>query len=368
MGFMDELMGKKEGGALGPRAKEVTLQDRERLFFLMGMMFRAGQTSVDALRTVSKAFKNEGLDDIAAALHSMGTKVAQGRTMSKAMEGEYVLFTTVHRAAILAGEAANRMREAFEILRVLEDKKIEASRSGFGALLTPASLSVMSLLSLFNTGLNTLPVMSQLKKSQGKELPVLAELVMGFTHFCANYWYIIVAFFLIFAIVSYSFVKSAKGRWVFDGQLLNFPVLGKYISYKTYSQMLLYFPHLIESGVKPQQMTPIMEALSTNLVLKKRIDAFNQTINTGGKMSQAMERSGFPGIAVTPVAVSEHYSGKEGETNDVMVEGMHHAYNIMEREVGDTHKQAINMFSSILWIIGGGIMMAEMMSIVMTQA
>ena len=156
---------------------------------------------------------------------------------------------------------------------------------------------------------------------------------------------------------------------MFDGYLLQFPVLGKYIAYKTYSQMLLYFPHLIESGVKPKAMTPIMEALSTNLVLKRRIDTFNQTINTGGKMSQAMEKAGFPGLAVTPVAVSENYAGGgDGATNDVMIEGMQHAYNIMEREVDDTQKKAISMFSTVLWLLGGGIMMAEMMSIVLTQA
>ena len=131
--------------------------------------------------------------------------------------------------------------------------------------------------------------------------------------------------------------------------------------------MLLYFPHLIASGVKPKQMIPIMEALATNSVLKRRIDLFNQTIITGGNMSTAMERAGFPPIAVTPVRVSEHYAGSKEGVNDVMIEGMNHSYSILERDLSDAHKRFIAVFSAGMWILGGIVMMLDMLSIVLSQ-
>lgn len=360
--------GSWDGAVTGPQAREVSMRDRERFFFLMGMMFKSGQTSVSALKTVAKAFGAEGNKQISAALAAMAQKVSQGRSLSKAMEAEPVLFLTVHRAAILAGEASNRMQQAFEILRVLEDKKIEASKGGMAELLTPALLAIMSLVSLFNTGLNTLPVMAEVREQQGKALGWLPQFTLDFTSFMAAYWYIFLSIVVVTVIALYSFRQTANGQYQYDNFLLNIPVLGLYISYKTYSQMLLYFPHLIESGVKPKQMTPIMEALATNVALKRKIETFNQTINTGGKMSQAMDKAGFPAIAVTPVAVSENYAGRDDNVNDVMMEGMHHSYTIMERVLDETQKKFIGIASSGIWIFGGGVMMVEMMSIVLTQS
>ncbi len=352
---------------LGPQVREVAARDRERLFFLMGMMLKCGQTTEAAVRAVGKAFKSEGKDDLSSAMHAMAQKVAQGKPLSKAMEPEDVLFDDVHRAAIIAGEASNQMQKSFEILQMLEDKKIEQSRSGMAEIITPVVLMVLSFVSLFNTGLNTLPVMAQLQKAQGKTLNTIPEAIMNFTHFLAGNWYLFAASLVILLIVAYSMLKSTQGKFMLDSYTLKVPILGTYVRYKIYSSMLLYFPHLISSGVKPKQMIPIMEALTTNQVLKKKIDSFNQVITSGGNMSEAMEKAGFPSIIVTPVAVSENYAGQDTSTNNVMIEGMHHSYNILERVLTDTHKRFVTVFSVILWIMGGAVMLLDMLAIVMAQ-
>lgn len=365
MSFIDELLGRKP--AFGPRVREISMKDRERLFFLMGMMFKSGMTSVQALRTVAVAFKNEKKEDLSQALLGMAQKVAQGKSIGKAAESEPVLFTDVHRAAVLAGESANRMQQAFEILRMLEHKKLMNARGGMGELLTPTLLLLMSIASFFNTGINTLPKMAELAVRQGKELALLPKVMLLITGFVATYWYVFAAVIIISIVTAYGFLQSAGGRFTYDKFLMQAPLIGRFIQYKTYAQMLLYFPHLLESGVRPKQMVPIMEALSSNLAIKRKIDTFNQTINTGGKLSQAMERAGFPHVATTPVSVAENYVNKEGNTNDVLIEGMHHSYEIMERELEETHKRFLGFSTSFIWMLGGLFMLVEMMSVVLTQ-
>jgi type II secretory pathway component PulF len=354
--------------ALGPRVTEMRARDRERMFFLMYQMLKCGQTTESAVRAVAKSFRSEGKEDISAALHAIAQKVAQGKPMSKSMEMEYVMFDDVHRAAVMAGEASNYMTESFHILQVLEDKKIAASRAGMAELLTPMLMLCFSLFSIFNTGLNTLPVLTQLKTAQGKSLGVAPRLVMDMTGWCAEHWHVLLAIAITLSISAYAGIKSTQGRFWLDYYTLRVPLMGKFIRYTTYANMLLYFPHLVESGVKPKQMIPIMEAMSTNIVLRRKIDAFNQVITTGGKMSDAMEKAGFPGLIVTPIRVSENYAGSDTGTNDVMIEGMNHAYSILERDLTDTHKRFIGTFSVILWLMGGGVMLLEMMSIVLAQS
>jgi type IV pilus assembly protein PilC len=343
------------------------MSDRERLFFLMAQMLRSGQTSDASLRAVAKAFKSEGKGDISAGLLAIAQKVAQGKSLSKAAEIEYILFTDIHRAAIMAGEASNNMYEAFAVLRKLEDKKMQSQRAGLAELLTPILMLVLSLASLFNTGLRTMPNLLQMRKAQGKEPNMSSQFVMDFTHAVADHWHIIFAIVVIFSIVMYSTIRTTQGRFWLDFYLLRVPLLGKFTSYKVYTNMLLYFPHLIRSGVKPKQMIPIMEALATNVVLRRRIDLFNQVITTGGQMSDAMDKAGFPPIAVTPVKVSENYSGNQDGVNDVMVEGMDHAYTILDRLLTDANTRFIAIFSATLWIMGGGVMLLEMLSIVFAQ-
>lgn len=349
-------------------ARTMSPSDRERFFFFMAMMMRTGQTTADALRTVAKAFKAEKNEAVATALAGMSQKVAQGKPLSQSMLAERGMFTDIHRAAILAGEASNNMQKSFEVLRVLEDKAIASQRSGMAELLTPLLMLVLSVISIFNTGLNTLPVMAKLHEQQGKPLGMIPQGIMSTTAFCADYWFVFVGLAVGALAVIFTLVSNPQGRTLLHALQLKMPIYGKFIAYHTYSQMLLYFPYLIASGVRPKQLIPIMEALATNVVLRRRIDAFNHVITTGGKLSEAMARAGFPELIVTPVQVAENYAPTEGSTNDVLIEGMQHAHGILERILTDTQKQFVAVFSAILWLIGGAIMMMDMLSIVLSQA
>ena len=77
---------------LGPKVRDISLRDRERVFFLMAQMLRAGQTAEGSLRAVAKAFKTEKKDDIALGLTAIAQKVAQGRSLSKSMDSEPIMF------------------------------------------------------------------------------------------------------------------------------------------------------------------------------------------------------------------------------------------------------------------------------------
>lgn len=351
----------------GPRCREISGRDRERLFFLLHQMLRTGQPVEASLRVVARAFRSEKKEEISAALNALAQKVAQGKPVSRAAESEYIMFTDIHRAALMAGEASNNMVESFKILHTLEEKKMHERSNGAAEILTPGILFLMSLVSLFNTGLNTMPIMAQTLHAQGKEIPAVPQAVMSFTATAYEFWYLILTFIIIMVVVGYSLIKSSQGRFWLDSYVLKVPGLGKFITYKTYASMLLYFPHLLASGVKPKQMIPIMEALATNAILRRRIDMFNQVITTGGQMSAAMEKSGFPPISVTPVKVAEHYAGSDKHVNDVMVDGMTHAYSILERELDDANKAFVTIFSTIMWFLGGGVLLLEMLSIVLSQ-
>lgn len=352
---------------LGPKVREVSMRERERMFFLMEQMLRSGQTVESSLRVVAKAFKQEKKDDISLALIGIAQKISQGRPLARALESEYVLFNDIHRAAIMAGEAANNMYKAFEILRELESKKMARARASLAELLTPAALLGLSLVSLMNTGLNTLPALAQASKAQNKAIGAMPQAIMDIARFCADNWYLFLALFIVSVVVFFSFSRTPQGRYWLDYYLLKIPVYGQYIAYTVYANMLLYFPHLIASGVKPKQMIPIMEALATNVVVRRKIDSFNQTITTGGQMSDAMERAGFPSIAVTPVRVSEHYAGSRTGTNDAMIDGMNHSREIMERDLMDTSNRFVTVSSTLLWIIGGAVMLLDMLSVITTQ-
>lgn len=352
---------------VGPRCREISARDRERLFFLMHQMLKCGQPAEACVRAVARAFRAEKKQELSAALHGIAQKVSQGKPLSRAAEHEYILFTDIHRAAILAGEASNNMTEAFHLLQTLEDKKIQNQRNGMAEIITPTVLFGMSLVSLFNTGINTMPTMAQMRQAQGKEMAAIPKMIMDFTSTMSNYWYFILTAFIIMCVVGYSVSKSAQGRFWLDNYVLRIPGYGKFITYKTYASMLLYFPHLIASGVKPKQMIPIMEALATNAILKRRIDLFNQVITTGGQMSAAMEKAGFPLISVTPVKVSESYAGNSKGVNDVMIDGMNHAYSILERELNDAYTNFVAVFSTIMWLLGGAVLLLEMLAIVMAQ-
>jgi type II secretory pathway component PulF len=365
-----KLFAKPALGTLAgiPGQGRMTPRDRERFFFFMSMMMRTGQTTSEALKSVGRAFKAEKNDVVAAALQGLAQKVAQGKPLSQALLSEKGMFTDIHRAAILAGEAANNMQKSFEVLRVLEDKSMASARAGMAEFLTPLLMLLLSFASIMNTGLNTLPTMAKLREAQGKAMGVIPEAIMNMSAALAVNWYVVVALVIMAGVSLWSMNSNPAGRTMLHNAQLNVPIYGQYLIYRTYAQMLLYFPYLIASGVKPKQLIPIMEALSTNVVIKKRIDQFNHVITTGGGLAEAMTRAGFPELIVTPVSVAENYAPTEGNVNDVMIDGMTHAHGILERMLEDTQKRFIAVFSTVLWVAGGVLMMLDMLSIVLTQA
>lgn len=352
---------------LGPKVREISGRDKERLFFLMAQMFRSGQTTEASLRTVARAFKSEKKEDIASALTHIAQKVSQGKPMSMAIDNEKILFTDINRAAIMAGEAANDMYRAFTILRDLEQKTLASSRSSMTEFLTPGAMLLMSIASILNTGMNVLPELAKVMEAQNKKLPLVADTVMRVALFVHDWWHVMLAVVAVGLVTFYTFVRTPNGRLWFDKALVETPIFGKYLSYSVYNNMLLYFPHLIASGVKPKQMIPIMETLARNQILRRRIDNFNQVITTGGQMAEAMEKAGFPDIAVTPVKVSEHYAANAAGVNDAMIEGMQHSHVIIERMLDETHQRFVTVVSVVLWILGGAVMMTEMISIIFSQ-
>ena len=353
--------------SVGIKITSISSKERERVFFLLAQMFRAGQPAEASLRAVAKSFKIERKEEIADGLNAMAQKVAQGRPFSKACELEPVLFTDIHRAAILAGEASNEMYGSFKTLRELEYKKMMEQRSSKAELLTPGLMLVFSLVSIFNTGLNTLPQMVQVAKQQGKQMSPVVDIVLNFTGFFASYWHYIFGFVAACIITIISVKKTPKGKYWWDNILINIPIYGQFLRYSVYNSILLYFPRLIASGVKPKQMIPIMKALSNNAVLTERVDTFNQVLTNGGQISEALEKAGFPEIAVTPVRVSEHYTSNDSEVNDAMVEGMDHSHAIIERYLEEASGTFITSISVLLWMAGGAVMLFDMLSIVFSQ-
>ena len=193
-------------------ARGMSGRDRERFFFFMAMMMRTGQTTSEALRAVAKSFKSEKKDAVANSISAMGQKVAQGRPLSAAMQSEKHMFADIHRAAILAGEASNNMQKSFEVLRVLEEKKLNENRAGIAELLTPFLMLVLSCVSIFNTGLNTLPVMATLREAQGKPMGAIPSGIINVTGFFADFWLVFVGLFATMAIIIWSLTSNPQGR------------------------------------------------------------------------------------------------------------------------------------------------------------
>src|SRR5690606_16826438 len=143
-------------------------------------------------------------------------KISQGRPLARALESEYVLFNDIHRAAIMAGEAANNMYKAFGILRELEANKMARARASLAELLTPAALLLLSLVSLLNTGLNTLPALAQASKAQNKTIGAMPQAIMDISRFCADNWYLFLALLIVSVVVFFSFSRTPQGRYWLD--------------------------------------------------------------------------------------------------------------------------------------------------------
>ena len=211
----------------------------------------------------------------------------------------------------LASKSGN-MAEIYKATAKFLERQQEFKKSLRSALITPiVTLFVLFLAVLFYVGY-IFPETAKLFVRFGIELPPMTAFTLKISDFVIAYPWLIAAVLFIPPIALFQFIKTKKGRLLFDEYLLKLPVVGTLIHKTLIEVFCRVFYTLYHGSAESIEPIRIAAEATGNVYFEDKIKsvAIPLMLKKGVGVTDAFEASGV----FTETAISRIHSGEESGT------------------------------------------------------
>jgi type IV pilus assembly protein PilC len=211
----------------------------------------------------------------------------------------------------LASKSGN-MAEIYNATAKFLERQQEFKKSLRSALITPlVTLFVLFLAVLFYVGY-IFPETAKLFVRFGIELPPMTAFTLDVSDFLVENPYLIAAFILIPPIALFQFIRTKKGRLLFDEYILKLPVIGSLVHKTLIEVFCRVFYTLYHGSAESIEPIRIAAEATGNKYFEDKIKtiAIPLMLKKGVGVTDAFEASGV----FTETAISRIHSGEESGT------------------------------------------------------
>jgi len=276
--------------------------------------------------------------------------VKGGAQLSDALEAQSGVFSRFYINLIRAGEAGGALELVLERLSDYLERSKELRDTVTTALIYPAILVTMSILSLLLLLTFVVPQFTEMFESAGKELPVPTQIVIGVADGLRSYWWALLA--LAVGVVSYFRYQFAdqERRQIWDARLLNLPMVGDLIRKLEVASFSRTLATLLSNGVSMLAALTIVRETLGNRVIVDGVGVAVESLKGGGSLSAPLIESGlFPTLAMQMI--------KLGEESGHLAEMLDRVAVTYDKEIKISVQRLLALLEPVL-IVGLGIMIA----------
>lgn len=283
--------------------------------------------------------------------------VRSGKTLSASLAASGQRLPPYYVSMVDAGELGGSLPEALARLTELMSRQSETRERIHSALVYPALLGGVVLITMVVLLMFVLPRFEQLFAESEAPLPWSTRFVLGLGRLTADYWW---AFLLATALITVTFVtwlKSTPGHHRFDRWLLHTRLtLGLPAALNT-ARLLRTVGSLCKNGLPLSQGLRIARGTVTNRYLLDALAEVTREVQAGEAFSVAFARAGcFPAVAVQLSRV--------GEETGQLEELLQSAARVLEEEAHQMLERLLSLVVPLL-TIGMGLVVAGLIGSVL---
>ena len=258
----------------------------------LAIMLNTGMNLVDCLQILRKQASEKWKQKM---ISSISTEVQNGNLLSDAMKKQGSLFSKTFIALVHAGEISGTLDTVLNKLAAHEEKRF-VSREKFITLLTyPAILMCIMFFVLIFVINFLLPTFASLFVSLKAELPLPTKVLLQFSSFVSDYWFLFMAAFAFAIIIFIYLLKIDAYRLKFDQFAIRLPLIGRFLMYHELIQITGTLSLLLTSGLIMDQAILVLSDATSNSYIKKILLLAKNDVQRGEKFSSSMARWGiFP--------------------------------------------------------------------------
>jgi general secretion pathway protein F len=283
-------------------------------------------------------------------LNDLLKDVKGGKALSQAMQPYEEIFGTFYINMVLAGEASGRLAEVLNrLVEYLENAK-ENRDTVISALIYPAILAVVSVLSIVIMLGFVVPQFETLFEDMGEALPVLTQMVISGADFIKSYGLVVLVFLVGLGVYFRKWSSTEQGKASLHGRMLKLPLAGGIVFEFEVSKFARTVGTLIGNGVSLLKAISIAIGTVDNRVIKTALEVLPPAVKAGKRMSVALEETKM----FTPMVIQMIRVGEESGSLDQM---MLELAEVFDSHVQSGVKRGLALLEPVL-ILGMGFIIA----------
>lgn len=310
----------------------------------MEQLDRAGVPIHDSLADARDAADSPKLKDV---LTSVSEAVKTGTILSEAMAQHPRVFNDVFVGLVAAGEKTGNLNESFHNLANHLKWNNDLRRKVRKAMSYPIILLVVLTAVITLMMLYVVPKMVDFIVAQGFEIPLHTELLIAFSDFFAEYWFVFILTPPTFIITLLVLYRSSEGfAYLMDKFVLKIPVIGTTTRKIALARFTGFFGIMFRSGIDILDALHAGANVAGNRVIKESIEMARRSVTEGNKLTDSLRLSSqFPNLVIRMFKVGED----SGNLNEAL-ENINFFY---DREVNDAVDAIVALIQPVLMIVMG---------------
>lgn len=317
--FVTEIKDKKKESAgkkkTSVRTRSVPVQDLSLMTRQLATLFKANIPLVDALSAVSEQVENPVL---AEALADCKNMVNEGIPLAKAMAKYPNIFNNIYLTMVEAGEASGSLETILMRLAEFTESAAELRQKVSSAMTYPIIMLVITFAILIGLFVFLIPKLTVIFEGNPQlTLPWYTVMIINFSSFLVNSWYILVGVILVGVLIFNNWKKSPSGSKQWDAISLKLPMAGPVLRMVAVSRFTRTLSTLLTGGVPMLNALDIVRNVVDNQIIAAAIDDARSNISEGESIAGPLKKSGqFPPIVIHMVNIGE----KTGELENMLAQ------------------------------------------------
>jgi general secretion pathway protein F len=276
----------------------------------LATLLSAGLPLVTALSGVLDQVKKPALRRV---LSQVRERVNEGSSLSVALAEHPTVFPSVYSAMIHAGESSGTLELVMERLAEFGEQQMAIQRKIQANLAYPTLMVSVGVLVVFFLMTYVIPRITRIFVEMKRALPLPTVLLIQISGFFQKAWPFLVLLVIGAWIAARFYVKTEKGRRLYDRSVLRLPIVGGIVLRVIIARITRTLGTLLGNGVPLLTAMEIVRSLVGNVILGEVIEEARQEISEGATITTPLARGGvFPGTVIQMISVGEQSGNLEG--------------------------------------------------------
>jgi type IV pilus assembly protein PilC len=269
----------------------------------MAAFLRAGLPILDAVHSIGVESENSSVRRMMGDIEE-GLRI--GDRFSECLDRYPKVFPSFYRGVVRSAELTGELDTVLARLATYLERDLEARRKVRSALIYPAVVAAMSVVTVLVLAIYVLPKFKAFFESLDATLPLPTRMLLAVTDFLAEWWWALAGGAAVVAVLLWLVLRFEHGRYARDALLLKVPVLGQTVQYALVERFCRVLASMVSAGVNLPEALRVTTDSLRNRVFIRRLHGVGEAMLEGQGIATPLAGTQlFPGTATQMLRVGE---------------------------------------------------------------